>query len=356
MRLDLYVRPGPPGVGTRLSGPLLDAIRSGAINLRYIGIPLKKKSMTASELMAELNAEPTYLSARAKEEQARQERAAEWRRGEAPLVEELRSVGVAVESAWNLINNAASYPKALPILLKHLQRPYPDAVREGIARALAVPEAKFAWETLMRLYREEPEARPRPKDGMASALAAIADDKKIGDLISLVRDERNGSSRLLLLRALERSSDPSARKTLIELENDPELKKEISVILRRIAKRKKEKAFEPSTAPETMTDLAEASMNFDANAVEPFLQRLSPLIMGFGPTEIGQVLKAVDELEVDDERELCFQVTHHGQAVPLNIRIFKDDVDAPDLYFFAPQKLVEEINQQMNVFCEEYGI
>lgn len=78
--------------------------------------------------------------------------------------------------------------------------------------------------------------------------------------------------------------------------------------------------------------------------------------MGFGGTEIGQVLNAVAELEVEDERELCFQVTHHGQSMPLNIRIFKDDVDAPDLYFFAPQKLVEEINKLMNVFCEEYGI
>ena len=97
-------------------------------------------------------------------------------------------------------------------------------------------------------------------------------------------------------------------------------------------------------------------MNFDANMVGPFLERLSALVVGFGPIEIGQVLKAVDELEVDDERELCFQVTPHGQVVPLNIRIFKDDVDAPDLYFFAPQKLVEEINKLMNVFCEEYGI
>jgi hypothetical protein len=314
---------------------------------------VKKKKITASELMAKLNADPEWVAARAKEEQERQNRQAESRRAEAPLLEELRSIGVAVNSSWDLINKAGAYPKALPILLKHLQRPYPDAVREGIARALAVPEAKFAWESLIRLYREEPESQRRSKDGIASAVAVIADDTKINDLISLVRDKQNGSSRLLLLSALERSSDPGAQKTLVELQKDPQLKKEIAVILRRIEK-KNRKIIEPSSFLEPLTDLAETSMNFDAHLVDPFLRQLSASIEGFGPTEISKVLTVIDQLAFDDEQELRFQVTYAGELVPLNVRIFKDDEEAPDLYFFAPQGLIEEIDNLMSAFCEEH--
>ena len=67
----------------------------------------KNETLTTEEFMAQLDADPAWVAARAKEEEARQKRAAEWRRAEAPLVEELRSVGVAVESAWNLINNSS---------------------------------------------------------------------------------------------------------------------------------------------------------------------------------------------------------------------------------------------------------
>jgi hypothetical protein len=118
------------------------------------------------------------------------------------LIQELRQAGFAVESAWDLVNTSAPYPEALPILLAHLQRPYPDRVREGIARALAVLDAKFGWEVLTALYRREP-AGTGTKDGLAVALAAASYDDVIGDVIELARDERHGASRLLLLSGLK---------------------------------------------------------------------------------------------------------------------------------------------------------
>jgi hypothetical protein len=90
-----------------------------------------------------------------------------------------------VESAWDLFNrkepwNTAEklrpYTEALPILLEQLKRPYPDRVREGIARALAVPGVCFGWETLMWLYRQEPSGTDA-KSGLAVALGAAADDE-----------------------------------------------------------------------------------------------------------------------------------------------------------------------------------
>jgi len=197
----------------------------------------KKKPVSAAELMARLNSDPEFVAKRAQEEAERQARAAEWRRAETPLVEELRAAGFAVDSAWDLVNTSAPYPDALPILVDHLQRAYPSRVREGIARALAVPQSKFAWDVLTRLYLYEGERDA--KDGLAVAISAVADDEVIDEVLALVRDERNGASRILLLSALERSEDPRARAALMELGTDRELKKEIQLILRRLKKRKR---------------------------------------------------------------------------------------------------------------------
>ncbi|BAS27245.1 hypothetical protein [Limnochorda pilosa] len=196
-----------------------------------------KKRITAAELMSKLNADPKFVVQRAKREEEHQKRVAEFRRAEAPLVEELRAAGFAVESVGSLLNTATPYPKALPILLEHLQRPYPGDVREVIARALAVPEAKFGWDVLTRLFRDERDDE-RAKDGLAVAIAAIADDQTIGEVIALARDPQHGSSRLLLLSALERSRDPRALAALMELETDPDLVKEIRVILRRLKRKR----------------------------------------------------------------------------------------------------------------------
>lgn len=194
---------------------------------------MTNKKITAAELMAKLNADPEFVTKRAWEEEERLKREAEYRRAEAPLVDELRAAGFQVQSAWDLVNTRGSYPKAVPILLAHLSQPYPAAVREGIARALAVPDTKApGWSVLTRLYIDEPEDRVR--SGLAAAIAAAADDAVLGDVIALARDSRLGSSRLLLLSALERSADPRARAALMELETDPDLTKEIQVILRRL--------------------------------------------------------------------------------------------------------------------------
>jgi hypothetical protein len=198
---------------------------------------MKKKKVTAVELMARLNADPEFTANRTREEESRQRRAAEWRRAEEPLVRALRAEGYDVASAWDLVNMSAPYPRALPILLDHLQQAYPVAVREGIARALAVRDAKFAWPVLVRLFREEQEERV--KDGLAVALAAAADNDVMEDLIDLARDRRLGTSRVLLLRALERSRDPRASLALTDLADDPDLHKAVQSSFARRARRAK---------------------------------------------------------------------------------------------------------------------
>jgi HEAT repeat protein len=185
---------------------------------------------TAAELMAELQADREYMVERERQDEELRRKEAEWRRAEAPLVEQLREAGFEVDSAWDLVNTSTPYPAALPILLEHLERSYPDRVREGIARALAVRDARFAWETLIRLYRQE-EASSNAKDGLAVALAAVSDDDVLDDLISLARDSAHGESRLLLLRGLKRSRTLQARTALEEFAADPVLGQEARRLL-----------------------------------------------------------------------------------------------------------------------------
>jgi hypothetical protein len=181
--------------------------------------------------MAQLEADPEFVARREEAEQIRSKKGSQLQLAEKPLIDDLRAAGVNASSVWDLVNRATPYPQALPILLAHLERPYPDRVREGIARALAVPQAKFAWEALKSFYQREPDGSDA-KDGLAVALAAVADDERIGDVVALLQDAKHGESRIFLLRALARSNDERARRALRELDRDPELKGEIRALMR----------------------------------------------------------------------------------------------------------------------------
>lgn len=187
----------------------------------------RREPMTAAEFLAEQEADPEYVARRQAQQERVRQQEAELKAAEAPLVDELRAAGVDVTWSWNLVNRATPYPEAVPILLRHLARPYPDPVREGIARALAVPDARFAWDRLCRLYREE-DSGTRAKDGLAVALAAVADHDVLDDVIALLRDVDQGESRVFLARVLGRSRDPRARAVLRELTDDPQVGREAS--------------------------------------------------------------------------------------------------------------------------------
>lgn len=200
-----------------------------------------KKKLTASDLMAKLNADPSFVARREAQEAERASRVAALRGDLSSLLKELQASGLPVLSASDLTRDpypsAAPHPGALPVVLNHVQRSYSPEARELLARVLAVPEVKFAWNELNALYRSE--LNLAVKDGFAAAIAAAADDEVIGDLIALARDTRHGSSRLLLLSALERSADPRALSALTDLAADPDLTKEIQVILRRLKRAKR---------------------------------------------------------------------------------------------------------------------
>ena len=187
----------------------------------------RSKSMTLAEHNAILAADPAYVKMRQEKDAALNEKAKRLQKDASPLLEELRGLGWDVKSAWDLVNTAVPYTSAIPVLLKHLGRPYIDRNREAIARALAVPAAAYAWPILKEEYRLAP-FNSGVKNGLAVALSAVVRESVIEELVELVKDQSNGESRVLLLQGLRKSSSIAAREALVELASDPALAKEIA--------------------------------------------------------------------------------------------------------------------------------
>jgi hypothetical protein len=160
---------------------------------------------------------------------------------ETPILNDLKSVGIDVGSVWELVNRSDPYPEAIRVLLKHLLLPYEDRTREGIARALAAsePDVINAWPLLLDQYRRAPIGKGikapgetelfdlGAKDGLACALPAAVTDSTLEQMIALLKDPQQGSSRILMLSSLRYSKNPLAFQALQELVFDPELTEEI---------------------------------------------------------------------------------------------------------------------------------
>lgn len=148
---------------------------------------------------------------------------------EKPLLDDLRSVGVNVSSAWDLTE---PYPNAIPVLLKHLREDYPDWIRSGIARALGTPLARYAWNDLVELFNNIEFHRNNignaTKAGLAVALGLLVDDTTLDELIALARDVRHGTARIMFLRSIKKMKRPDIPKILEELSKDDDLILEIS--------------------------------------------------------------------------------------------------------------------------------
>jgi hypothetical protein len=127
----------------------------------------KRKRTTAAEFLARLEQDPAYLQRRAAAEAALEARKREIALDERDLVREVQAQGYDVASVWDLVNNAprpvlerrftGPYPRAYPILVRHLAVAHHERVREGVIRALTVRDGGDLVETalLVELRREQ---------------------------------------------------------------------------------------------------------------------------------------------------------------------------------------------------------
>lgn len=158
------------------------------------------------------------------------------------LLAEIQAAGLKIRFVSDLISMSARYERAIPILLKHLQMEYSDVTKETIARALAVPEPEVqkAWPMLVEQYKKAPtgqglkapgdtkEYRLSAKNGLACTLSVAVTEATMGELVELLKDPANGESRILMLSAIRRSTNPIAKQAREELAMDPELSREIA--------------------------------------------------------------------------------------------------------------------------------
>jgi hypothetical protein len=188
----------------------------------------RRGPVTAAEALRQLEADAEWCARRDAKEADRAERAQQFRQEEVELLHDLQAVGNEVGSVWDLVDTPTPYPKALPVLLNHLLRPYSDRTREGIARALAVRDARpIAWDTVVSLIQ----SRSLPKevaDGVMVAISAMARPADLSVLIGMLADKSIGVSRIFLVRNLMRSRQPEARRALMNSHADPDLQKEIA--------------------------------------------------------------------------------------------------------------------------------
>jgi len=163
------------------------------------------RTIGASDLMAELQSDPEWVERDRQREERRQADEAYFRREEVPLVAELARAGYDVKSVYDFVNSSASYAPALPVLIEHLGGNYPPRIREGIARALAVQEARgIAGRPVLNALREEQNADVRWV--LANSLTIVADQTDAETIKSLIGDPSFEDVRERLQQALRNLS------------------------------------------------------------------------------------------------------------------------------------------------------
>ena len=122
--------------------------------------------MKGSDFLKELENDPEYQEMRKRKDKELEEQRAIHRKDEEILIRDLTSVGLKVDSVWNLVNNKSNYSFlrkfeggydiAYPILVKHLSQPHLPKIREGIIRALTEQNAnEVASEALLNEFKSE---------------------------------------------------------------------------------------------------------------------------------------------------------------------------------------------------------
>lgn len=91
-------------------------------------------------------------------------------------------------------------------------------------------------------------------------------------------------------------------------------------------------------------ELQSYSIVVPRDEVSLMLRALTRLVdKGFGGEQIAQVMDRLDRLEQGDVLTERFSVTADGRQVELELQIFLDRPESPELFFFAPEPLRREI-------------
>ncbi|PUV21080.1 MULTISPECIES: hypothetical protein [Sphingobacterium] len=137
------------------------------------------------------------------------------------LIDELAVLDIKINSIWDLVNTKSKYPKAIPILMKYL--PLVNYVRnkEGIVRALTVPEAKgIVVPLLIREYLQLSNDKENLKWVIGNAVNVTITKSEVANIFPIVLNKENGLSRQMFVSALGKIKAENVKDVLLRLVND----------------------------------------------------------------------------------------------------------------------------------------
>lgn len=185
---------------------------------------MKKKGKTAEEFMNELKDNVQYQEALRKKEEERIAFEKYLEADEFELLTELNSIGLNIYSVWDLVNTNVSYPEAIPILIKHLQKDYHERTKEGIVRALTVKDAKGKANcALISEYNMTPVEFESYRWAIGNAINMLITKEDIDSILKIVMNKDNGISRQMFVMALGKIKSEKTENVLISLLDDNEV-------------------------------------------------------------------------------------------------------------------------------------
>lgn len=157
-----------------------------------------------------------------------------------------------------LYNRHLDYRAAIPVLLAWLPRMQNPDVRAQIVTALGVRWARrLAAPALVQEFRRE-ELSSSDRWRVANALAKVATDEVLPEILKLVRERRYGAEREMLAVALGNMRDPAALEELIRLLSDAEVAGHAIIGLRKLGRAEAAAAIRPLLSHPTAWIRAEA--------------------------------------------------------------------------------------------------
>ena len=161
------------------------------------------------------------------------------------VVKALQKVGIEVQSVYDLVNSSQSYKGAIPVLLKLLPKVKEQVIKEGVARALTVKEARgLASRPLLNEFLSADSSQLNLKWVIGNALSMVAEDDVFEEIVDLATDKKHGQAREMLMLALANMKHPRAVDVLIELLKDEEVAGHAIMALGKLKAAKAQKAIE----------------------------------------------------------------------------------------------------------------
>jgi HEAT repeat protein len=136
---------------------------------------------------------------------------------EVEVQEKLAKIGLKVDSIYDLVNTREPYPRAIPVLIELLRRPFSDArIKEGIIRALTVSEAKgLAGKALLEEFYET--CDPILAWTIGNAISVVATKDDLDEIARIVKNQANGDARQMFVITLGKIGTAHCEDLLLQL-------------------------------------------------------------------------------------------------------------------------------------------